>query len=180
MMAGYVHYIAESVLRIERRVDMFEKQSQERWDDIRTKMVQYQNDTQQKLGTIEAMSQQNCRETDRKLDVMKAKQDQIQATLHGESAHSHTPPVFTTPPFLSPTSTVRTFPQTAPPLKTPTAGCISNVMSAINDSDLKSLLSAISWDPPDISLKPQADLQAGSSLNLTQVSGLEHVQASQQ
>ena len=93
----------------------------------------------------------------RKQEMVLTKQDQLHSMLHGETALHERPPVFTIPPLGSPTPpfplsrTIRL------------SESLSEAASALDSADLESILSNISFSPPDISLKPQIDISASIS-----------------
>ena len=106
----------------------------------------------------------------RKQEMMLTKQDQIQSTLHGDTATIQSPSLFTgpgvvTPPFTSPTSSVQTF----PPFPAAPAGASmsapSDVTSMFN-CELESLLS-LDWSPLPVNLKSAA----GPPVSLVEHSG---------
>lgn len=77
------------------------------------------------------------------------KQDQLQSTLDRETASQVMLPVFTTPPLTSPTVP---FPLCMTP-KLPDS--FLEAASALDSCDLESIMSNLSWSPPEISWKPQ-------------------------
>ena len=95
----------------------------------------------------------------RKQEMILTKQDQIQSTLHGDTATIQSPSLFTgpgvvTPPFTSPTSSVQTF----PPFPAAPAGASTSAPSDVTsmfNCELESLLS-LDWSPLPVNLKSAA------------------------
>ena len=107
-----------------------------------------------KLGVLADKLVVQKEDFDRRLEMMKSKQemvllkqDQLQSTLHGETGVQETPPVFTTPPPLTPRLSLSTH---SIPIQSH-----SEVASALESCDLESLLSNISaWSTPEVFLQP--------------------------
>ena len=113
-----------------------------------------QNDLARKLESVT-----------RKQEMLLTKQDQIQSTLHGEMGVFQSPASSVlagsvTPPFTSPTSTLRHFPPPTPfASKQPAPSqCESDVTSVLDDCDLESKLNDTfdSLSLPPVNLKPLA------------------------
>ena len=81
-------------------------------------------------------------------EMVLTKQDQLHSTLHGEMTSHVMPPVFT-PPLTSP---IVPFPLCMTP-RLPDS--FSEATSALDSCDLESIMSNLTWSPPEISLKPQ-------------------------
>ena len=117
----------------------------------------------------------------RKQEMVLTKQDQIQSTLHGDTAVFQSPAssVFAggvTPPLTSPTSTFSQLscPEPRPAVVTPVVSD-SDITSVLDDCDIESLLGLDSFPP--VNLKPVAEpavniqSEAGHSSNLAREKG---------
>ena len=158
LVPGLLQYLTEAVRRIERKVEIIEIN---------------QSDVARQLSDMK-----------RKQEMVLTKQDQIQSTLHGDTAVFQSPAssVFAggaTPPLTSPTST---FPQLSCPEPRPVVASPSGVSdsditsdSVLDDCDLESLFGL---DPfPPVNLKPVAEpavniqSEAGHSSNVAREKG---------
>ena len=158
LVPGLLQYVTEAVHRIEQKVEMIEVN---------------QSDVARQLSNMK-----------RKQEMVLTKQDQIQSTLHGDTAviQSRASSVLAggvTPPLTSPTSTLTTYPQLPGPVPrqtaTPSAVSESDITSVLDDCDIESLLGL---DPfPPVNLKsvaePPVNIQseAGHSANVAREKG---------
>ena len=101
VISGMTNLLTGSIARIEQKVDNNQQSIRE--------MAQNLGVLADKLGVLADKLVVQKEDFDRRLEMMKSKQemvllkqDQLQSTLHGETGVQETPPVFTTPPPLTP------------------------------------------------------------------------------
>ena len=137
VISGMMNLLTGSIARIEQKVDHNQ---------------QFIREMAQNLGVLADKLAVQKEDFDRRLEMMKSKQemillkqDQLQSTLYGET----TSPVFTTSPPCTPR-----IPLNTRSIPIHSVESHSDVASALESCDLESLLSKISWSPPEIVLQP--------------------------